>query len=205
MEKRHRVFVAINLPEDIKKELAKKQEKLKDKFVFAGQDDLQVNLARWTTKNNLHITLVFLGYLTDQEIAEVCRTVKEVATQTSAFSINLNRLEYGPPVHSDKLYTPSMIWASGEKSKELSEFKNNLQNALLESVSFSPEERIFSPHITLARLKEWQLKSIDIEERPEVAENMNLIFTVEIIEVMESVIKKGSLEYEVLESCELKI
>ena len=98
-----------------------------------------------------------------------------------------------------------MIWASGEKSKEISLFKNHLQESLLESVNFKPEGREFTPHITLARLKEWQLKAINPEEQPEISEDINLLFTVESIEVMESVMKKGGPAYEILESCELKI
>jgi 2'-5' RNA ligase len=201
MEKRHRVFIAINLPDDIKRELIKHQEKFKNKFIFVGEDGENFDLAKWTIKDNLHITLEFLGYLTDQEIADTCQITKEIAQNHESFSVNLNKIEYGP---KNKAFA-SMIWASGEKSKEVSELKNNLQNALLESVNFKPESRGFIPHITLARLKEWQLKAISIEEQPEIAEDINLIFTVESIEVMESVMKKGGAQYEILESCELKI
>jgi 2'-5' RNA ligase len=201
MEKRHRVFIAINLPDDIKRELIKRQEKFKNKFIFNGEDGENFDLAKWTEKDNLHITLEFLGYLTDQEIADTCKITKEIAKNHESFSINLNKIEYGP---KNKPF-PSMIWASGEKSKEVSLLKNNLQNALLESVNFKPESREFTPHITLARLKEWQLKTINSEEQPEVSEDINLLFTVESIEVMESVMKKGGPTYEILESCELKI
>ena len=55
MEKRRRIFIAINLPEDIKRELAAYDQKWSDLPV------------RWTEKENLHITLEFLGYLTDEE------------------------------------------------------------------------------------------------------------------------------------------
>ena len=79
MEKRHRVFIAINLPEEVKKELAK----FCDKWPELP--------AKWTEKDNLHITLEFLGDLTDVEIGEVCLVVKEVAKKHNSFSINLNR------------------------------------------------------------------------------------------------------------------
>ena len=85
MEKRHRVFIAINLPEEIKRELALYAQKWPELP------------AKWTSKDNLHITLEFLGALTDEEIGEVCVIVKEVAGRHESFSLNLNKILYGPP------------------------------------------------------------------------------------------------------------
>ncbi len=59
-------------------------------------------------------------------------------------------------------------------------------------------------HITLARIQEWEWKKIEPEERPEVNENIDFIFTVESIEVMESVFKKGGSKYTIIESHNLK-
>lgn len=204
MEKRHRIFVAINLPEDVKNELAKRQERMKEKFIFSAEDGFSADLAKWTIKDNLHITLEFLGFLTDEEIADTCVIVKKVAKNHEAFSVNLKNISYGPGDLKEN-EAPKMIWVSGEKSEELTNLKNDLQNSLLESVRFSPDQKAFSPHITLAKLKEWQLKALNPEDRPEVDQNLDLIFTAETIEVMESVSKKGGPRYEVLESCELKI
>jgi 2'-5' RNA ligase len=157
--------------------------------------------AKWTVKDNLHITLEFLGDLTDVEIADVCNAVSEVAKKHGSFSINLNKILYGPP----KKMPPRMVWAEGEKSDELAELKESLQELLLEKISYRPEGRGFTPHITLARISEWEFKKFDLEERPEINEDIDLVFTVESIEAMESVLKRGGPIYTVLESCELKL
>ncbi|MCJ7787087.1 RNA 2',3'-cyclic phosphodiesterase, partial [Patescibacteria group bacterium] len=81
----HRVFIAINLPENIKKKLTDYQLKWPELP------------CRWTKKENLHITLAFLGYLTDEELFEVCKITKEVALRHEPFFINLNKILYGPP------------------------------------------------------------------------------------------------------------
>jgi len=187
MEKRHRTFVAINLPEEIKKELFLYSEKWLDLP------------AKWTDKDNLHITLEFLGALTDEEVGEVCLAVKEVAERHSCFSLNINKVLYGPP----KKLPPKMVWAEGDKSKELSLLREDLENSLTEKVRFVPESRIFAPHITLARISSWAWKGIEPEERPEVNETTDLMFTVESIEVMESELKRGGPVYTVLESHQL--
>jgi len=188
MEKRHRVFVAINIPADIRRELFLYSEKW-----------LELP-AKWTPKDNLHITLEFLGSLTDEEIGEVCVVVKEVAERHSGFSLNINKILYGPP----KKMPPKMVWAEGDKSEELSSLREDLESSLAEKVRFVPENRVFAPHITLARISAMEFKMIEPEERPEINENLDLLFTVESIEVMESEMRKDGPIYTVLESHELK-
>lgn len=192
MEKRHRVFIAINLPQDIKKVLAKYQEKFPE------------IPAKWVDKNNLHITLEFLGDLTDIEIADVCKITNEIAKTHNSFSIDLNKVSYGPTELKENK-VPKFVWTKGDTSKDLLRLKNDLQKNLLEAVRFRPDGKNFSPHITLARIKEWEFKKMDLEEIPEINEEINLMFTVESIEVMESELKKGGPQHTILESCELKI
>ena len=195
MEKRHRIFIAINLPEDIKRELAGYQQKYTELP------------AKWTAKDNLHITLVFLGDLTDIELADACAVIKKVSELHKSFSINLNKIVYGPPLRpgsGQAKMPPKFVWAAGEKSEELSDLKNDLEELLLEKINFRPEGRGFTPHITLARISEWQFRQIEPEERPEINENIDLAFTVESIEVMESELKRGGPVYTILESRELK-
>ncbi|MEK7664922.1 MAG: RNA 2',3'-cyclic phosphodiesterase [Patescibacteria group bacterium] len=196
MNKRHRIFIAINLPEDVKKKLASYQKKW------------QELPAKWVSQENIHITLEFLGYLTDEELGEVCMVVKEVAKRYGSFSINLNKIAYGGvrPGSDPRLTpkTPKMIWAIGQDVKELADLKNDLQESLLESVRFTPENRKFVPHATLARILEWEWKKIEPEERPEVDENIDLLFSVESVEIMESELKRGGPVYTILESHILK-
>jgi len=184
MEKRHRVFIAINLPEDVRKALAKYQEKWPELP------------AKWTDKDNLHITLEFLGALTDVEVGEVCKIVAEASKSHSPFGMNLVKVLYGPP----KKNPPRMVWVDGEKSDELSDLKNDLEESLLEKISFRPDGNGFTPHITLARILEWEFRKFGIDERPEINEDIDLLFSVESIEVMESELKRGGPVYTILES-----
>lgn len=195
MKQRHRIFIAINLPQDIKKKLADYEKKWSELP------------AKWVSRDNLHITLIFLGDLTDIELGEVCVTTKEIVKNYNSFNINLNKVGYGP----DNKIPPKMIWASGDplphkasegqrKISELSLLKKDLEEALLQKVNFIPENRGFTPHITMARISTFKWRAIEPEERPEVNENIDLEFTVESIDVMESVLKKSGPEYIIIES-----
>lgn len=187
---RHRIFIAINLPEEIKKNLIEYQTKWPDLP------------CRWTKKENSHITLIFLGYLSDQELLEVLRITKEVTQRHQPFSINLTKICYGPP----KKMPPRMIWAEGEKSEELGKLQKDLENSLLTSSikEIETEARPYAPHITLGRIKAWEFRQIEPEERPDVNEDISLSFEVNSIEIMESQLKRGGAEYTVIESFKLK-
>lgn len=188
MEKRHRIFIAINLPQDIKKQLERYQQKWPDLP------------AKWTKKDNLHVTLEFLGDLVDQELAEVCKIIAEVSQRHNSFSINLDKISYGPPGKMP----PRMVWASGEKSDDLADLRQDLQECLLQEIRYRPEDRGFSLHINLARINEWEFRKIEPEERPEIDEGIDLAFTAESIEVMESELKRTGPVYTILESHQLK-
>lgn len=167
-------------------------------------------------KENLHITLIFIGYAEDQDVMETCNTVREVTGRHKPFLITLNKICYGPPrgkqqgtrdkssLVKDK-NRPRMVWADGEKSKELAQLKEDLENCLAEKVRFEQENRAFAPHITLARINGWKLKDIEPEEIPQVNEDVSFSFEVNSIEVMESTLKRGGggPKYEVLESIPL--
>ena len=133
----------------------------------------------------------------DEELLDIFKTVKEVASKNQPFLIKLNKICYGPP----KKKPPRMIWAEGEKSMEVAKLQTGLENALAEeNSSFEKEGRAFAPHITLARIKPWEFRKLEIEERPEISEEISLSFEVNSIEVMESVLKPKGPDYFVLES-----
>ncbi len=186
---RQRIFIAINLPEDIKRRFIDYQNKWRDLPI------------RWTKKESLHITLAFIGYVNNDGLVEACRVSKEVAGHNPPFSITLNQICYGPP----KKIPPRMIWTVGEKSKEFTELRDSLQKSLVSSqgLSFSSEKREFSPHITLGRIRQWEWQRIEPEERPEIGEEINLNFSVNSIEVMESELKRGGANYTILQSDQL--
>ena len=198
---RHRIFIAVNLPESVKKRLLEYQSRWPELP------------ARWTKENNLHFTLAFLGYILDEELPEICKITEGVASRHSPFDVKLTKIMYGPP----KKIPPRMIWAEGEGSEEFTLLRDDLEKSLSGSdqIRFSPENRAFSPrkgarpprgfspHITLARIQTFNWRRIEPEERPEVNENINISFEVSSIEVMESVLKRGGAEYTILESVPL--
>ena len=182
--KKKRIFIAINLSENIKKSLANHQK------------DWPELPAKWTKQENIHITLVFLGDVLDEEIPDIYKLVKEMVSKYNSFDISLNKICYGP---LDKK-PPRMVWALGQEVKELSSLKMELDRGL--GIS---ENRRFTPHITLARIRKWDWRKIEPEERPEIDQDINLSFPVDSIEIMESKLKKGGPDYQELSSFNLDL
>jgi len=183
---RRRIFIAINPPQDIKENLALYQEKWPEFPV------------RWAKKGNLHITLLFVGHINDEELFEISKIVKQAADRHGSFPINLDKICYGPPGKMP----PRMIWALGEKSKEFSELRNDLEKSLAScpQISISTEEKEFCPHITLARIRKWEWQRVEPEERPQIEQDLDLHFSADSVEIMESELKRGGAKYTVLES-----
>jgi 2'-5' RNA ligase len=186
--KKRRVFAALNLPQDIKKRLIKYQR------------DWPALPAKWVPEQNLHITLVFIGYIYDDEMFKVCQISKEVARNHEAIEVNLNRICLAPPGKN-----PRMVWVMGQKNSKMTSLKQDLERRIFESPEITYREtdnRPFSPHITLARLdqKGWR----QLENKPEIDKEINLSFHIDSMEIMQSDLSRSGPEYTVLESVSFK-
>jgi 2'-5' RNA ligase len=184
---KRRVFIAINLPKKIKNRLEEYQGR---------HGGLPV---RWIKKDSLHLTLVFIGYVTDDQLLQICRSAREVAVKLKPLFINFKKILFGPLNRP-----PRMIWLEGEASRELIKLKKELESALLDGDSgfYRPENRAFEPHITLARVKEGRNREIS-GQQAEIEQDFEARFEAGSLEVMESDLKRDGAEYIILESCPL--
>ncbi|HCM36948.1 MAG: 2'-5' RNA ligase [Candidatus Wildermuthbacteria bacterium RIFCSPLOWO2_02_FULL_47_9c] len=179
----HRIFVAINLPDTVKQELLEYKNKWPE------------IPARWAGKENLHLTLAFLGNTSDEELREVVGLLQEVGDRHSPFELKIIHLQYGPDAKN-----PRMIWAIGEKPPKLLKLQKDIEHTLAAENLYTPEARPFSPHLTLARFHVTQFRQMEPEERPEIAQEISFSFPVETIELMESKLKRSGAEYTILQS-----
>ncbi len=182
--KKRRIFIAINLPDSVKKELFSLQQKIADLPV------------RLTKRSNLHITLVFIGYVDNEELLEICRLTKETAGEHSSFEVRINKVSLGPLKGR-----PRMVWAVGLKNIFIGDLRKKLEDSLFNSSKSGYrqlENKAFSPHITLGRINHSQWKKLP--EKPEIDKKISITFPVDSIEIMESRLSRAGSDYIVLES-----
>jgi 2'-5' RNA ligase len=186
------------LPEKLKEKLAENQKEIDSSFAyFSGFSPI-----KWTKKDNLHVTLFFVGYLEINDLAQVFDIVEDVANNTDVFDLKFKNIDYAP----EGKMPPKMVWVNGEKSNELGNLQKRLESTLLEhpNIDFEKENNSFTPHVTLGRIVQWQWSRIEPEEISELNKDFPKVFGVRSIEVMESELRKGGAEYTILKSFSLK-
>ena len=101
--------------------------------------------ARWIALDQLHLTVRFIGDVDGALFLDIKTALAE--TNISPFNIQMKGVGHFPPRGA-----PRVIWAGLEKSEPLLLLRKKIDAALLK-IGVTPEKRKFSPHITLARLK----------------------------------------------------
>lgn len=135
-----RSFIAIELPEEAKTSLRRIQENLK-------RDD--PSCAKWVEPQSIHLTLKFLGNIGARMIDRIILVMKEAAEGIPPFKISIKGAGAFP-----NLRRVQTIWAGLEGDLEvLQKLQNNVETGL-KPLGFVPENRPFTPHLTLARVRD---------------------------------------------------
>jgi 2'-5' RNA ligase len=104
---------------------------------------------KWVEPENLHVTLLFLGEVDDREIPDVCRVVAEEARQHAAFTMSVEKAGCFPNPRR-----PRILWVGvGAGQEELRSLHDALESPLLDLGCYRREERKYTPHITLGRVR----------------------------------------------------
>lgn len=133
-----RTFVAVELPAEIKNQIATLQAELK-------RIPAQVS---WVKPGNIHITLKFLGEVGEDKIGEVFSATEAGCQGVKKFKISLKGVGGFP-----NLRRPRVIWVGTRNGeKELTELQSRVETEL-EKKGFPKEERKFTPHFTIGRVR----------------------------------------------------
>jgi 2'-5' RNA ligase len=136
--KRLRLFAAINLPDNVKTALDECQRGLASIITSAS--------VRWT--RHPHLTLKFLGDIEEGSASEIEMALSKSCRGIAPFQLSANGLGCFPTARS-----PRVIWAGiGGELAPLLALQKRINE---ETVKWAePESREFTPHLTLARLKD---------------------------------------------------
>ena len=105
--------------------------------------------ARWVDPAGVHLTLAFLGELTDAQLAEAEQATAIAAQQVTPFTYRLSRLGiFGSPRQ------PRVLWVGIDEPSGVLSRLHRILNQELERSGFEIDKRPFSPHLTLARFKQ---------------------------------------------------
>ncbi|MFH1711883.1 MAG: RNA 2',3'-cyclic phosphodiesterase [Patescibacteria group bacterium] len=178
-----RLFIAVNLPDEIKSEISRVQDQIKKQLKHSN--------VTWIAPDNFHITLHFLGDVEEWQKNELQISFKD-KEYPAPFALRLQEVSAFPnkkkpkTIFLDTTLHPSMIG-----------LRKRIADVLVVQ-GFKIDRRQFSSHVTLGRVKTQsevlQPEKITIED---------LDFKVESFELMSSELTPNGSIYQIIESFSL--
>lgn len=103
----------------------------------------------WVAPGNLHLTLKFLGAVPEEQIEAVAGALRQASLEASPFEARIRGLGAFPSARR-----PRVVWAGvTEGAADMIELARRVDLALA-ALGFPRDERPFSPHVTLGRVRE---------------------------------------------------
>ena len=133
-----RCFIAIVLDGHTKRQLCRVQNAIRS----SGID------AKWPSAQNLHLTLKFLGNISEHTLPCIKAVLSEAIADKAHFNITFNRLGVFPNARH-----PKVIWIGPDKTNpELVTLQRDIDSRMNRCDHFVKEKK-FLPHITLSRIR----------------------------------------------------
>jgi 2'-5' RNA ligase len=133
-----RLFIAIDLPEEWKSALAQ----VESSIGWLGRG------VKWVNPHSVHLTLRFLGEASDSLLPEIENSLKAACRESEPFSMRLKGTGVFP-----KAKRPRVYWVGIEAPDALMQLQARIE-AEMQRIGFEAEDHEFTPHLTLARIKD---------------------------------------------------
>jgi len=149
-----RTFIALDIPPNIKKTIFN---------LYSPFLNEKIKKIKWVPKENLHLTLKFLGEINQQTLEKVIHNLLQIKLPEP---VNLKLFSCGI---FPNLKFPKVLWLSFEEKEKkiLNSLVKKIETSM-EQIGFKKEKRDFIPHLTIARVKLFNTRDI---------ENFKKIFT----------------------------
>jgi RNA 2',3'-cyclic 3'-phosphodiesterase len=174
-----RVFIAVDLPNEVRKALHDVQRELEP----------LTNSARWVAPESIHITLKFVGEIPEKRLEDIDTAVTGLTWKS--FTISVRGVGFFPGKRS-----PRVLWA-GLEAPTMQGLAEQL-DARMERLGFEKEKRAFRPHVTLARAKDTRLDSTLVTAATQYEEHDFGSFTVDRVFLFMSTLQPAGAVYEKL-------
>lgn len=133
-----RVFCAVELPDDVREQLRDHIARLR-----AAVPDVA---ASWSRVENVHLTLKFFGNVEVDRIDAISAAASRAVREFSTFPIGIGGTGVFP-----RASRPQVLWIGvNDPAGKLSALQKRFDN---ETADFGTEDRAFSPHLTIARIR----------------------------------------------------
>ncbi|MBI5184852.1 MAG: RNA 2',3'-cyclic phosphodiesterase [Nitrospinae bacterium] len=183
-----RAFIAISLPPHVQELGVQVRERFRE---------CEASIS-WVQPQNVHLTIKFLGNVEEEKIGPIGKALEKAIGGARAFSMNINEVGVFPNIKF-----PRVIWMGvDEPTRTLINLENRI-SAEMETLGFPKEEKKFTPHITLGRIKSHKGKN----KLMEIIQSQRMLYCdealVEDVKLYKSELKPTGAVHSVLASFSL--
>jgi len=133
-----RTFIAIEIEPSIREKISNLIRELEKVGAKVG----------WVKKESIHLTLKFLGEIEERKVRDVSEKLKLISSKIKPFRIKVEGTGWFP----EKSHNPRVLWIGVRYPETLKILWEEIEKEM-EKIGFKREEREFSPHITIGRVK----------------------------------------------------
>jgi 2'-5' RNA ligase len=149
-----RAFIAIQLSDEMKRQIGSVQAELKREVSGSRERGKAVKIGKigWTQPEGIHLTLRFLGDIQETQVDGLREILHKAAAPARPFTLEARGLGAFPNPRA-----PRVIWlglhGSSDDMAELQRLQAAVEDGVT-SLGFPKEARAFTPHLTLARIRD---------------------------------------------------
>jgi 2'-5' RNA ligase len=151
-----RAFIAIEIAADVQQNIVQLVTVLKEKLHNVP--------VRWVPTENVHLTLKFLGDVSETNLEMLKRIIQKETAEQPPFEVAVAGLGAFPTNHR-----PRVIWVGMQAPPTLMNIQHGIENET-NRLGYAREEREFSPHLTLGRVS----RNASVSDIHKISEVLNL-------------------------------
>ena len=182
-----RAFIAVDLDDPVIEKVCNVVEILKPR----------ITEIRWLRKENLHLTLKFLGNIAESQVEPITAALRHPLGIFSPCTISAKGLGVFPDFRR-----PKILWV-GLTGDQLVQLAAEIESALM-PLGFTPENRAFTPHLTIGRWREGSRPAKNLRQEIDSLNDFEFgACAVRQIVLFQSVLKPEGASYSELKTIQL--
>jgi 2'-5' RNA ligase len=183
-----RAFIAVHIPLEVKQKLQREIDVL--------WDLIRGDIIRWVKPAGIHLTLKFLGEITEGQVGEIQQVLQQDLALLPSLTISVGGFGCFPNPHR-----PRVLWVGIVGNNRPLLTVQSVIDQKLHSLGFDRERRPFHPHLTLGRVRR-NLSLADLDLLQDVLDSYEIgqigQFEVRKISLIRSILKPTGAEYSIL-------
>ena len=146
-----RTFLAVELGDELRNQISLVQQDLRQQLDCESSKDIRIT---WVQPSSIHLTIRFLGDTDEQLVSPMREAMVTVRRSHPSIQIPIDRLQAFPNLQKPRVLWvgPSEQWFKSDAAKRLTALHREIESCC-RSLGFVTDDKPFTPHLTLARIK----------------------------------------------------